>query len=284
MRLSVTSTAAAQHKEFVTGIAWTASGEVLSSSDDKTVCKWTPTGDCGGELMKIDAYITCMHAFPAKKGASGDVFLLSFTDGSFGMYNKQGREEWRSKDAHKGAVISLRWSREGNAIVTAGEDGCVRVWSRTGMLRSQLAALAAPVYALAWGSDGDRVAFSSGKDVVIKPLQPAGKHVQWSAHEHSILCMDWGVGNLITGGEDCRFKVWDAHGRLLHCSQPLEHPVTSIAWSSSGDVFAVGSYNCKAPLSLSWNKNKSVTLAHVCSSLKPPVVAQPRPATRAAAC
>ena len=67
MRLSVTSTAAAQHKEFVTGIAWTASGEVLSSSDDKTVCKWTPTGDCGGELMKTDAYITCMHAFPAKK-------------------------------------------------------------------------------------------------------------------------------------------------------------------------------------------------------------------------
>jgi hypothetical protein len=59
--------------------------------------------------------------------------------------------------------------------------------------------------------------------------QPAGKHVQWSAHEHSILCMDWGVGNLITGmlayiitnstvltitsshafhpgGEDCRFS------------------------------------------------------------------------------
>jgi hypothetical protein len=27
------------------------------------------------------------------------------------------------------------------------------------------------VYALAWGSDGDRVAFSSGKDVIIKPLQ-----------------------------------------------------------------------------------------------------------------
>ena len=30
-----------------------------------------------------------MHAFPAKKGAAGDVFLLAFADGSFGMYNKQ---------------------------------------------------------------------------------------------------------------------------------------------------------------------------------------------------
>jgi hypothetical protein len=30
-----------------------------------------------------------MHAFPGKKGTAGDVFLLAFTDGSFGMYNKQ---------------------------------------------------------------------------------------------------------------------------------------------------------------------------------------------------
>ncbi len=85
MRLSVTATAAAQHREFVTGIAWTASGDVLSASDDKTVCKWTAAGDCGGETLKADAYITCMHAFPSKKGAAGDVFLLAFTDGSFGM-------------------------------------------------------------------------------------------------------------------------------------------------------------------------------------------------------
>ena len=158
--------------------------------------------------MKIDAYITCMHAFPAKKGASGDVFLLAFTDGSFGMCVRrmlpaaticnsciqvqqagprgvalQGRPQGRchlpplvprGTSPPSPPLPSLPLSSpspQGNAIVTAGEDGCVRVWSRTGMLRSQLAALAAPVYALAWGSDGDRVAFSSGKDVVIKPLQ-----------------------------------------------------------------------------------------------------------------
>jgi hypothetical protein len=30
-----------------------------------------------------------MHASPEKKGAAGEVFLLAFADGSFGMYNKQ---------------------------------------------------------------------------------------------------------------------------------------------------------------------------------------------------
>ncbi len=41
------------------------------------------------QALKCDSHITCMHAFPGKKGTAGDVFLLAFTDGSFGMYNKQ---------------------------------------------------------------------------------------------------------------------------------------------------------------------------------------------------
>ena len=76
----------------------------------------------------------------------------------------------KNKSCHVGSVQQITLD-EGD-IYTVGDDGCVRVWSRTGMLRSQLAALPLPVYALAWGSDGDKVAFSSGKDVVIKPLQP----------------------------------------------------------------------------------------------------------------
>ena len=40
-------------------------------------------------MLKCDAHITCMHASPEKKGAAGEVFLLAFADGSFGMYNKQ---------------------------------------------------------------------------------------------------------------------------------------------------------------------------------------------------
>lgn len=40
-------------------------------------------------MLKCDSHITCMHAFPGKKSTAGDVFLLAFTDGSFGLYNKQ---------------------------------------------------------------------------------------------------------------------------------------------------------------------------------------------------
>jgi hypothetical protein len=93
MRFSVTGTAAAQHKEFVTGafhpsikalnprqitmryrcvqcpelaagITWTASGDVLSASDDKTVCKWTASGDCGGEVLQQKNPFICCNLKP----------------------------------------------------------------------------------------------------------------------------------------------------------------------------------------------------------------------------
>jgi hypothetical protein len=39
----------------------------------------------------------------------------------------------------QGAVTSGRWSHDGVALVTTGEDGAVKTWSRSGMLRTTLA-------------------------------------------------------------------------------------------------------------------------------------------------
>jgi intraflagellar transport protein 80 len=59
--------------------------------------------------------------------------------GSFRLALKNGRVEKSVPDAHRGAVTALRWNYEGNALVTAGEDGLIKQWSRTGNLRSKLA-------------------------------------------------------------------------------------------------------------------------------------------------
>ena len=41
--------------------------------------------------------------------------------------------------------------------LTGGEDGAVKIWSRSGMLRSTLVQSASPVYALAWSPDSSQV-------------------------------------------------------------------------------------------------------------------------------
>ena len=51
--------------------------------------------------------------------------------------SKNGKIE-KGVDAHTGACICLKWSSDGTMIVTGGEDGQVKLWSKSGMLRSAL--------------------------------------------------------------------------------------------------------------------------------------------------
>jgi WD40 repeat protein len=68
---------------------------------------------------------------------------------------------------------------------------------------------------------------------------------QWKAHEGIILKIDWNpVNNLIlSGAEDCKYKVFDSYGRLMYMSSTHDYPITSVSWSPDGDLFAAGSYN-----------------------------------------
>ena len=91
--------------------------------------------------------------------------------------------------------FSFRWSHDGAGILTGGEDGAVKIWSRSGMLRSTLAQCAAPVYALAWAPDTQSVLYASGNILTIKALAPNSKPLQWRAHEALILCVDWSPSN-----------------------------------------------------------------------------------------
>ena len=65
----------------------------------------------------------------------------------------------------RGAALTGRWSHDGAGIVTGGEDGAVKIWSRSGMLRSTLAHNTMPVYALAWSPDSSQVKFKQYKIV-----------------------------------------------------------------------------------------------------------------------
>ncbi|RVE64929.1 hypothetical protein OJAV_G00130660 [Oryzias javanicus] len=189
-----------------------------------------------------------MHWFPktagGKKQSQAETFVLSSTDGKFHLVSKMGRIE-KSVEAHKGAVLAGRWNHDGTALVTAGEDGLIKIWSKVGMLRSTLANQGSPVYSVAWGPDSDRILYTSEMQLTIKPLQPSAKVMQWKAHDGIILKVDWNSVNslILSGGEDCKYKVWDSFGRLLHSSSPHDYPVTSLSWAPDGEMFAVGSFN-----------------------------------------
>mmetsp|Transcript_5293 Transcript_5293/g.8626 ORF Transcript_5293/g.8626 Transcript_5293/m.8626 type:complete len:779 (+) Transcript_5293:121-2457(+) len=241
MRLDIT--AKQEHTDIASAVAWAPDGQLISCGDDKNICKWGADGDSLGKIP-VNVFATCISWFPATGKQAPDTFAMSCTDGTFRFVSRSGREE-KKVNAHSGAVILIRWSHDGSAILTAGEDGDVKIWSKSGNLRSCLASTGQSVYCSCWGPDDDQVMIGQGKVLMIKTVQANRKNLQWSAHDGIVLSVDWNVanGHIVSGGEDCTYKVWDSFGRQLYSSRPMEHVITSLGWSPNGESFAVGSYN-----------------------------------------
>ena len=65
---------------------------------------------------------------------------MGLSDGSILLLSGSGKEEKRIKDAHVGTVTHVSFGSAGQSLVSAGEDGAVKLWSRNGqcLVRSVL--------------------------------------------------------------------------------------------------------------------------------------------------
>jgi len=245
MELSVTSHPVNKHTEIVTGVSWSGSNELLTVGDDKVVWMWNAEGEPQATLLEVECFCTSLLWHPASQGRGGsELFVVGCTDGSFKLITKQGRLE-KSVAAHQGAITAVRWSMDGTSLATCGEDKVVKSWSRNGMFRANLAEAEGTIYALAWSPESDQLLFTNGKHLVIRPLQPSSKQTMWKAHDAPVLSVDWNAvtGLIVSGGEDCKYRIWDGYGRQLYCSAAVEFSITSVAWAPNGRYFAVGSFN-----------------------------------------
>lgn len=149
--------------------------------------------------------MTELHWFPALPGkaqTTAEVFVVGGTDGNllnrdkgregrqiscfqtpypnsipqgkFYICTRAGRVE-KGVEAHKGAILAVKWNYEGSALLTAGEDGQVKIWSRAGMLRSSLIQMGYPIYSACWSPENDKVLITNGRNLVIKPIQAGTK-------------------------------------------------------------------------------------------------------------
>ncbi|UPR04303.1 WD40 repeat domain-containing protein [Chloropicon primus] len=298
--------------------AWHPGGELFACGDNSLVAHWQfqqqnhsalslgtfaqfgDKAESQGEAASSGShhYVTCCAWHPR-----GETLACAISQGSFKLVSRQGRVEKTvgtgTEPAHVGACIGVRWNLDGTALATCGEDGKVKLWSKTGMLRSTLASESEAVYGVAFSPDSNQLALCSGNHVVVKriggtnaqrsqfsgtsgvvvdqdgqsnvaggPGMANSRSIRWKAHAGVVLSLDWSVANgkIVTGGEDGKYKVWDAYGRLLYQSNVVGHeiynlaglggkgggagglrgpvmPVTSVRWRPSGESFAVGTFD-----------------------------------------
>ncbi|KAI1287248.1 Intraflagellar transport protein 80 -like protein [Halotydeus destructor] len=194
-----------------------------------------------GELFPTDLDYLPRSA----KQQQSDTVAIGSSSGKLYLVNSRSGKMEKIVDGHTGAVLSVRWSPDGSALATGGEDGHVKIWSKAAMLRSTLVVAATPVYSVSWSPSSSQIVYGVNGKLEIKPLSPNSKAVAWKAHDGLILKVAWNHNNnlIISGGEDCRYKVWDSLGRPLFVGSAGDFPVTSLSWSPDGSLFAVGSFD-----------------------------------------
>ena len=150
-----------------------------------------------------------------------------------------------------GAVLCIKWDHDGLSFATSGEDGEVKIWSRTGHLRTRLCCFNTPTYGIAWGPNNDKLLSSHDSVLSIHETQGQDKTEQWDTCLQSqgdngvVLAVDWNrINNLIIcGGEDRKYKIYNVQGLCLYASCPQTQVITSLSWSPNGELFAFGSFN-----------------------------------------
>ena len=138
----------------LTWIAWTPDN-AASETSGKGRAKLSPSA----HLMVSFASIYRFDSFTFYFLTLGKCFII----------HKSGRTE-RVIDAHKGAVLNVKWNHDGTGLLTSGEDGLLKIWSRSGMLRSTHAQTDSPIYSAVWSPFSSSILYSYGKVLTVQPF------------------------------------------------------------------------------------------------------------------
>ena len=157
-------------------------GSSFSIGEDNSILKWNINTNQANKWLDLDSYAVDHDWVPNNKGAS-DLLAVGFADGSFKLYNKNGKVEKNASDAHKKSIISLKWSYDGGALATASQDGSLKIWSKNGSLRTNLIQSDRAIYSVCWSPDSDAILYCFDKSISIKPMSAnQQKQLTWKAH------------------------------------------------------------------------------------------------------
>jgi WD40 repeat protein len=117
--------------------------------------------------------------------------------------------------AHQGPVTALDISRDGTVIATAGSDGMVRLWDRSGGARGAARAPAA-LTAVALAPDNQRtVAATAGNQVIAWSSGLSAPPIQLAAPAPATAVGFGADGRIIALGRDGSVYTWDLNGSLV---------------------------------------------------------------------
>lgn len=164
---------------------------------------------------------------------------------------------------HKGTVLSLAWTSDGERLATGSEDGTALVWRLANLVPEKFIDARTPIHGVAWSSDNRRLALA-GHVLGVERWERRGDTNRWSrlpilagSNIVPAFCVRWSPdGELLAaaGGRGyADVQIWD--GTRPHEVARLKQgrePLFAIAWSPDSSLLAVGDYDGRIFL---WNRS-----------------------------
>jgi len=231
-----------------------ANSSLFVALDNKTIVTYDLSdGFKKSGTVSIQNHILSLEYLSTTKGENTEHLVASCSDGSLQFLRKSNTlneiiVEKKIK-AHDGAAICLRMNADGLSLATSGEDGQVKLWSKSGNLRTNLASFPQPIHCLAWGGeDNESLVIAHGYFLSILHAQNRNKAIKWVGQPSKngiILAVDWNKLNqlIVSAGEDCCYRIFSSIGAPLFESYPYHQVITSLAWRPQGDVFVIGAFH-----------------------------------------
>lgn len=186
-------------------------GQALTASRDSTAVLWTP-GTPEKLIFRHSGQLSRAAFSPDGR------FILTIAETAAALWAAENNEKPLSLFRHGGMLVnSAAFSSDGQRVLTAGDDGRVRIWSGTGGSgQDSLALQREGVRTAAFSPDGHAIISASGSVVRrwrAEDLAPVDSLVHPNMVEAAIFSPDgrW----ILTSSYDNRIRIWDAPARCV---------------------------------------------------------------------
>ena len=245
------------HKAAVTTMAWSHSGEFITSgSADKTVLVWRAAD--GKLLYKYMGYTSPLTSV-AWSPDSEYIASCGQDDGSIQIWEALTGDDNKAFTKHSGRVLALVWGRYMTSIVSGGEDKLVQIWDAdTGRIFQTYRGHTGSIRALAWSRNDLIASASADKTVRIwGDLEQAHIPV-YRGHAAGVNAVAWNYdgSQVASASDDGTVQVWNvADGSPVVTYRGHKGKVNAVIWFDN--------YNNLNPLFVSGSEDKTVQLWNI---------------------